>query len=160
MYSGWRKKVIIKKPCHRRGAVVTKQSIIHLKKQKKYDTISAKETCQSGWMGRSRKAVYPYRYRRFESSRLRRKKLPNPKGGKKPAPKAREWAKEPVASRRIGTGRVRRTGRICHEPRGSFRFFGRTTWFGTNQRRRTKNWLVSYLKSIPARVRPNCFSRV
>jgi hypothetical protein len=43
----------------------------------------------------------------------RRKKLPNPKGGKKPAPSAREWAKEPVASRRIGTGRVWRTGRIC-----------------------------------------------
>jgi hypothetical protein len=35
----------------------------------------------------------------------RRLKLPNPKGGKKPAPKAREWAKEPVAPRRIGTGR-------------------------------------------------------
>jgi|GEM_PF-4299665 len=34
---------------------------------------------------------------------LRRKKLLNPKGGKKPAPKAREWAKEPVAPRRIGT---------------------------------------------------------
>jgi len=33
----------------------------------------------------------------------RRKKLLNPKGGKKPAPKAREWAKEPVAPRRIGT---------------------------------------------------------
>jgi len=43
----------------------------------------------------------------------RRKKLPNPKGGKKPAPKAREWAKEPVASRRIGTGRAWRNGRIC-----------------------------------------------
>ena len=43
----------------------------------------------------------------------RRKKLPNPKGGKKPAPKAREWTKEPVAPRRIGTGRVRRNGRIC-----------------------------------------------
>jgi len=43
----------------------------------------------------------------------RRKKLPNPKGGKKPAPKAREWAKDAVASRRIGTGRVRRNGRIC-----------------------------------------------
>ena len=43
----------------------------------------------------------------------RRKKLPNPKGGKKPAPKAREWAKEPVASRRIGTGRAGRNARIC-----------------------------------------------
>jgi hypothetical protein len=43
----------------------------------------------------------------------RRKKLPNPKGGKKPAPKAREWTKEPVASRRIGTGRAWRNARIC-----------------------------------------------
>ena len=43
----------------------------------------------------------------------RRKKLPNPKGGKKPAPKAREWAKEPVAPRRIGTEWAWRNARIC-----------------------------------------------
>lgn len=77
-------------------------------------------------MGHPGKVVYPKGYRGFESLPLRRKKLPNPKGGKKPAPKAREWAKEPVASRRIGTEWAGRTGRICHEPRGSFRFFGRT----------------------------------
>src|SRR3989338_8551660 len=45
----------------------------------------------------------------------RRKKLPNPKGGKKPAPKAPEGAKEAGASRRLWTGggknRPRRAGK-------------------------------------------------
>ena len=53
----------------------------------------------------------------------RRKKLPNPKGGRSPAPTARVWAKDAVAPRRIGTGREFQNGRICHEPAGSFRFF-------------------------------------
>ena len=43
----------------------------------------------------------------------RRKKLPNPKGGKKPAPKARVWAKEPVASRRTGWLGKNQRRRIC-----------------------------------------------
>ena len=76
------------------------------------------------WFNRTAwKAVLVLRARGFKSHPFRRLKLPNPKGGRSPAPSARVWAKEPVAPRRIGTGREFQNGRICHEPAGSFRFF-------------------------------------
>ena len=59
--------------------------------------------------------------------------------------------------RRIQTGQARRSARICHEPRGSFQFFGRVLLFWENHRARTKHWLVSYLKSTHAGVRPKYF---
>src|SRR3989344_9020914 len=43
----------------------------------------------------------------------RRLKLPNPKGGRSPAPTARVWAKDAVAPRQIGTGGEFQNGRIC-----------------------------------------------
>ena len=65
----------------------------------------------------------PMNIANFEGQTDRRLKLPNPKGGRCPAPNAREWTKDAVAPRRIGTGREFQNGRICHEPAGSFRFF-------------------------------------
>ena len=52
------------------------------------------EEWQSGLMQQFTKLSFLNWNREFESHLLRRKKLPNPKGGKKPAPKARGRAKE------------------------------------------------------------------
>ncbi len=54
---------------------------------------------------------------RWESCTLRREKLPVPKGGMRPAPKARGWAKGGVAPRRIGTGRAGQIQQGLTEPR-------------------------------------------
>ena len=74
------------------------------------------EASHSGLVHRLGKAAGSKGSREFESLRLRRLKLPNPKGGRSPAPTARVWAKDAVAPRRIGTGREFQNGRICHEP--------------------------------------------
>ena len=52
------------------------------------------EGSHSGLVRRTRNAVSGKPLREFESPPFRRKKLPVPKGGKKPAPKAREWEKK------------------------------------------------------------------
>src|SRR3989338_2915845 len=68
-------------------------------------------------------------------------------------------AKSLAASRRTGWLGKNQRRRICYEPEGSFRFFGRTTLFHGNYLTSPKNRPVSYLKSILAGVRPNFFSR-
>src|SRR3989338_2896708 len=97
---------------------------------------------------------------RIFSNRHRRLKLRDLKERTRAVMGARRATISLAAKQRIGSAGGIQKGRICPEPRGSFRFFGQTILFQKNCRMLPKNRLVSYLKSILAGVRPNSFSRV